>query len=168
MDFDKHGVGPARELAEHPVAREKRALRFHPKILPAEHREDREAEPVFLQNDVIASGAGGRKVGRPADALQPRNLGFEALLIPNMVAQREGIDPGIEHGPGHCASESRAGGGILSVGNHEIQPELVTQPEQAFRDDFPPWPAHDVANEQQFQHQRTVGPRAPQVEWDLG
>ena len=104
---------------------------------------------------MVAARTRRGQVGRPAYAVERRDLALPTALVPHVVAQGDGIDPGLEDGPGQRPGDARAGGGVLAVRDHEIEPQLGAQRRHARRHDFPARPAHDVPDEKEFDHEGT-------------
>ena len=101
---------------------------------------------------MVPPRTGRRQVGRTANPLQPGDLRLEALLVPHVVAEREGVDPRVQQSLRHGAGEASAGRGVLRVGDHEIEPEIGAQPRQPVGHNLAARPADHVTDEQQFQH----------------
>ena len=95
----------------------------------------------------VAGRAGG-VVGRPQ---QPR-LGADVverfLLVPDVVARGHHVDAPVEQLVADLARDAEAGGGVLGVGDHEVDAVEVDDAGQAAPDQLAPGLADDVADEE--------------------
>ena len=140
MDLDNDRVGLGLEAVDHPVRAEERALGLDVHILPAEDREDCHAEAAGFDDEVVPSGAGLRQVGGPADVLDLADFALESPLVPDMVAQGQGVDSAIEQGLGDRTRDAGAGRGVFRIGDREVQAEFGAQLGRALlpgEDDLP-------------------------------
>ena len=108
------------------------------------------------QDGEIAAGGGGRIVGRPDDP--PLGLQDREDLAPpvDVVAHRDAVDAGGDQLVVDVRRQSRAAGGVLGVGHHQVEVLLGAQPAHGLRADVPAGLAHDVADEEDS-HERDWG-----------
>jgi hypothetical protein len=64
-----------------------------------------------------------------------------------MVAQRDAVDPRFDQIAVDGRCQPRAGGGVLGIGDHQVQPLAGDQPGQGALHDHPPGAADDIADE---------------------
>ena len=112
-----------RQRGEHAVGGGERAI-DRPHERPAEQREDGDARAVRGGDDgVILARGGRREVGRLDDGLGRvgEHVGDVELLV-DVVAERDGIDAGGAELAVLPGRQPRAAGGVLGVGDDEVEP----------------------------------------------
>ena len=67
-----------------------------------------------------AAGRAGGKVRRPQQLRLPRDVVEHFLLVPDVIAGRHHVDAVAEDGVGDVAGDAEAGGGVLDVGDDEV------------------------------------------------
>ena len=102
-------------------------------------------------------GLRGEVVGRPHDARLAIEIGAESPLVPGVVAERDAVDAAREDAIGEPVGDAGAVGGVLAVGDHEVELELLAQARHERLDRFASGPAEDVRDEQQPHRGRSYG-----------
>src|SRR5208337_2321516 len=75
----------------------------------------------------------------------------EFALVPDMISGGEHVDAEIEKLLGDLRGEAEATGGILSVGNAEIDAVLPEQRRKLLAHNRPPWPSENISDKQNLQ-----------------
>ena len=152
MDFHHDGIRLTAELLHHPVGREKRAFGLRVHETPPQHGEHREPEPAGFNDEVVPTGARLGQVSRSANMLNLPDLVFPAPLIPDVIAQGDGIDPRFENRLCDRAGNSGPRRGILAIGDDEIDRMLRPDTGEPVGEYIATGPSHDIADKEQFQH----------------
>ncbi len=146
MHFHHDRVALRTQLLDHPIRRQKRAIRLQAHELPSQDREYRHAKSPRRHNQVIPARIRRRQVRRPANAIDLRDLRLPPALIPHMIAERDRIDPRLEQRTRDRARDPIARRRVFAIRNHEVDRMLRAQPLEFLVDDIPPRPTHDVAD----------------------
>ena len=91
-----------------------------------------------------------RIIERAHESLFVRQQFHHFLLIPQMIAAGDDIHAGGKDFLGGPGGDATAPGGVLAVGDDEIQPMLLAQFRQQRLDRHPAGPAHYVTDEENF------------------
>ena len=152
MNLDDNGIGTRPQLLDHPIGRQERAIRLHAHEIAAQHGEDRDAKRTRLDDDMVASRAGGRQIGRPADVLELGDFAVPAPLVPHVVPQGQSIDAAFKQILRQGARDPSPGRRIFPIGHDQIEAEFGPQLTHPGNHNLPSRSSHDVANEKQIRH----------------
>ena len=118
-----------------------------------------EHPPTIRQSDVddaIPRCAGG-EVERSDDPLLLRDIGYDLLAVPGVVAEGYRIRSGGEQGVRHVWCEAETVRGVLPVDHRHIGGKLVLETRQGGDHRFPSGPAYHVTQVKEFHHCRLHG-----------
>src|SRR5258708_21282836 len=107
---------------------------------------DRFARPGLTE---IAAAAGhpGGEVRRTQQLRLARDVIEDLLLVPDVIPRRHRVDAVAEDGVGDIPGDAEAGGGVLDVGDDEVQRLLFDERGHGAARDLAPRLAEDVADE---------------------
>jgi len=72
------------------------------------------------------------KIGRTTNEGKTVNLVVEVLLVPNVIPERKGIDTVPEKFQGDFTGDACSAGGILTIGDNQVEAMLLSVGRQAF------------------------------------
>ena len=105
--------------------------------------------PVRVRPTIAAAaGHAGGEVGRAQELGLPRNVVEDFLLVPDVIARRHHVDAIAEDGVGDVAGHAKSRGGVLDVGDDEIDVALLDERGDGAPRDLASGLAEDVADEQ--------------------
>ncbi len=133
------------------------AVRLHAHEVAPEHGEEPQTVSAPLQHNMTAARVASREVGRAADPGKAFDLVLEVLLVPDVVAQGNGINPAGEQFLRDLAGDARPARGILPVGHDKIGGQLFPQGRQALQQEAPAGTPHDITEKKQLGHDRRNG-----------
>ena len=99
--------------------------------------------------EALPGGALG-VVRRPQDAWLGIEIAEDLALVPNVVAGCEDINAGFEKLVGQRRCDPETSGGILAVGDDEVDSFFLGEVGGALLDDATTWLADDVADKEDF------------------
>src|SRR5205814_7191006 len=73
-------------------------------------------------------------------------------LVPDVVAQGDRIHPRLEDGLCQRRRDTRPGGGVFAIRDHEVDLSVGSQRLELPGEDIPTWAADDIANEEDVRH----------------
>ena len=143
--------GQARELA---VDRGERIVeRVHEDA--AHGVDDEHPRAVFgLDQRRAAARRAGGIVDRPDQPRRALDEDQRLLLVPGMIAERDGVGAGVDEFAIDRLGDAEAAGGVLAVDHDEIELPVADEAGQALVDDGPPAAADNIADEQNAHAQR--------------
>ena len=101
-----------------------------------------------------------RIIERPEQPFFVGEQFHDFLLVPQMVAAGNDVHAGGKNVPGGHGRNTGAAGGVLAVGDDEIERVLFAKFGQEFLDRVASRPPDDVADEEQF-HNRQINRKSP-------
>jgi hypothetical protein len=90
----------------------------------------------------------GRKVGRSEQTWLELDVVECLLLVPDVIARRHDLDPGIAETFGDVSRDPHPARRILDVGNGDVDAMTVDQHRNGFAGDLSSGLAHDVTNKE--------------------
>ena len=108
---------------------------------------DAGAVPGVAQGRAAARRAGGI-VERPDEARRALDEDQRLLLVPGMIAERDGVGAGVDQFAVDRLGDAEAAGGVLAVDHDEIELPVADEAGQALGDDGPPAAADNIADEE--------------------
>ena len=150
VHVDEDGVGalPQRTCRKLAVDRCERIVeRVHE---DAAHRIDDQHPRAVLgfAQSRAAAGRAGRIIHRSDEARRPLDEDQRLLLVPGMIAERDGVGAGFDQFVIDRLGDAEAAGGVLAVDHDEIELPVANEAGQALGDDGPPTATDDIADEQ--------------------
>ena len=111
--------------------------------------DDEHARAVLglAQGRAAARRAGGI-VERPDEARRALDEDQRLLLVPGMIAERDGVGAGVDQFAVDRLGDAEAAGGVLAIDHDEIELPVADEAGQALGDDGPPAAADDIADEE--------------------
>jgi hypothetical protein len=135
-----------RNLGEDAIDSRERAI-DRPHEHPAEQADHRHVRAIGgSHHGPAAAWRLGRKVRRLNNVRLCGQHAADFRAAVDMVAERDAIDSGSQQSPKLSRRNARPFGGVLPVGNHEVQPLAAAQTGDRCRDDPLARLADDVAN----------------------
>ena len=98
------------------------------------------------------AGCAGGVVERTQQARFDPDVVERLALVPDVVARGHDVDPGVENLLAHLARDAEAGGGVLRVGDDEVDLVIRAQRGHAAADEVASRAADDVADEEESGH----------------
>ncbi len=160
MDLDERGVVAPGVVREEAVGGREGAIDLRAHEIAAEHGGHEQARAVLLDEDVRAPGVGRGEVGRATDVVERADLILPPLLVPHVIAERDHVDAGFEQALRDRPGDAGSGGGVLGVGDDEIERVLDPQARHEGGDGVAAGASHDVADEEEFHRAKTATARA--------
>ena len=149
VEIDDDGVGAFRQRAGGELAIDRRERIVERVHVDAAHGVDDEHARAVLGLD--HGGAAARRAGGIIDRPdQPRRALDEdqrLFLVPGMIAERDGVDAGLDQLAIDRLGDAEAAGRILAIGHDQIELPVAHQLRQALDDDSSPAAADNVADE---------------------
>ena len=72
------------------------------------------------------------KIGRTTNEGKPVDFIVEVLLVPNVIPESKGIDTVPEKFQGYLTGNTCSAGGILTIGDNQVEAMLLSVVRQAF------------------------------------
>ena len=124
-----------------------------------------DARPVAGRRDgQAAAGSLGGEVRRPDEPLAAGEVGDDLAPPPGVVPEREHVDARREQLVGELGRDPDAVGGVLAVGDAEVDVELLAQPRQPLLDRAETRAAVHVGDEEDSQGMASVAGRWSSIE----
>ena len=150
MDVDDDGIGGFAQGARHELAvdgGERIVERIHE---DAAHGIDHQHARAVLGLDhgrATARRAGGI-IDRPDELRRPLDEDQRLLLIPGMIAERDGVRAGLDQLATDRFRDAKTARGVLAIDHDQIELPFLHEPGQALNDHSPPAAADDIADEE--------------------
>ena len=109
--------------------------------------DERAAAVLGLDHGGAAARRAGGIIERPNEARRALDKDQRLLLIPGMIAERHRIDAGLDQLAIDRFRDAEAAGGVLAIGDDQIEFPVADELRQALGDDSPPAPPDNVADE---------------------
>ena len=95
-----------------------------------------------------AAGGAGRIVDRPDEFRRALDENQRFLLVPGMIAERDGVGAGVEQFGVDRLGDAKAAGRVLAIDHDQIELPVANEPGQPLVDHGSPAAADNVADEQ--------------------
>ena len=117
---------------------------------PAQHLHDNEAAPRRgAELGDPAAGRAGLQVERADEARLAGNIADQLLLVPDVVARGQHVDPGVEERLADLDRDAETGGGVLAVDDERIELQPLAQFGRALDQDGTARSPDDIADVEQ-------------------
>ena len=102
---------------------------------------------VGLDHGGAAARRAGRIIERPDQTRRALDKDQRLLLIPGVIAERHRIDAGLDQFAIDRLGDAEAAGGVLAIGDDQIELPIADKLRQALGDDGSPAPPDNIADE---------------------